>query len=118
MSFRENLHPVVAAAEWEIREQLDLQGIHMQYQYMIILDAHNVDVYGENAKQERHCFELDGPVHQTSEKVKLRDEYLTELLEKRHFKVWHLPYTPPLSLQRRMEIVNFIKSKGFIRTIH
>lgn len=113
MSFREGMKPIIATAEWEVRKALELEGIRMEYQYTIILDAHNVDIYGENAKQEQHCFELDGPVHLTSEKVKLRDEYLTELLEKRHFNVWHLPYTPPLSQKRLTEIVEFIKSKGF-----
>lgn len=113
MSYSGRRNPIIAAAEWEIRKQLSLEGIHMQYQYMIILDAHNIDIYGENAKQERHCFEVNGPIHWKSEKVKLRDEFLKEVLEKRHYHVWPLPYTPPLSIERRTEIVDFIKEKGF-----
>lgn len=113
MSFRERMSPLVSAAEWEIRKHLDLLGVRMQYQKTIILDAHSVDIYGENARQERHCFEIDGPLHHSSEKVKVRDEHITELLEKRGFKVWHLDYTPPLSHERLTEIVNFIQEKGF-----
>ncbi len=113
MGFREGMSPVVSAAEWEIRKQLQLQGVRMQYQKMIILDAHSVDIYGENARRERHCFEIDGPPHRLFEKVKLRGEIVTELLEKRHFKVWHLDYEPPLSQTRLKDIVEFIKGKGF-----
>lgn len=105
--------PIISAAEWEIRKALNLEGIRMQYQEMIILDAHHIDISGVNKKQEFHGFEIDGPVHLTSEKVKLRDEYLDEIFPKRHMNLWHLPYTPPLSIQRRIEIVDFIKEKGF-----
>jgi len=111
MSFRPGLHPIVAAAEWEVRKQLDLKGLKMQYQEMIIIDAHNVDISGVNTKQKFHGFEIDGPVHRTSEKVKLRDEHLDEIFAKRHMNLWHLPYDPPLSIARREEIVNFIISK-------
>jgi very-short-patch-repair endonuclease len=118
VSFRERMSPVISAAEWEIRKQLDLRGVHMQYQKVFIMDAHSVDIYGENARQERHCFEVDGPLHRTSEKVMLRDERVTALLEKRGCKVWHLPYTPPLSQERLTEIVEFIQEKGFCGRLH
>jgi hypothetical protein len=111
MSFHGIPSPTVSAAEWEIRKQLELKGLKMQYQEMVILDAHNVDISGINRKQEFHGFEIDGPVHRIREKVKLRDEFLDEVFARRHLHVWHLPYDPPLSLKRRDEIVDFIFEK-------
>jgi hypothetical protein len=115
MAFRENLHPIVSAAEWDVRSDLDHDHLRMEYQKMVILDAHYFDIFGENRKQEQHFFKIDGPIHLTSEKVKLRDEFLTGKLERRGCKVWHLPYTPPLSLQRRIEMVSFIKEKMLLQ---
>lgn len=115
MAFRDNMHVRVSDAEWVVRQHLDRDNVKLEYQKTFILDAHNVDMFGENAKHERHCFEIDGPPHLTSEKVKLRDEFLADVLEKRGLKVWHLPYVPPLSIQRRIEIVSFIKEKMLLQ---
>jgi very-short-patch-repair endonuclease len=113
MSFREHMSTVVSNAEWLIRQRLsalDVRGLEFQKQF--VLDAHNVDIYGE-LLQSRHVFEIDGPIHFTSEKVKVRDEYVQDWFERRGINVWHLPYTPPLSEKRLAEIVEFIQSKGF-----
>lgn len=115
MAFRANMHVTVSNAEWDIRRDLDRDNVKLEYQKTFILDAHNVDAFGENKDHQRHCFEIDGPIHRTSEKVMLRDEFLTGWLEKRGLKVWHLPYVPPLSIQRRIEIVSFIKEKMLLQ---
>lgn len=113
LSFREAMHPIVAAAEWELRTRLSLMERtgSLEFQKMIILDAHSVDVYGENKKGERHCFELDGPIHRTSEKVKVRDDYVRDLLERRKMCVWPMPYDPPISKRRLQEMVDLIGEK-------
>jgi hypothetical protein len=103
--------PIVAAAEWEIRKELELRGLKMQYQEMIILDAHHVDISGIDKRQQFQGFEIDGPPHRIKEKVKLRDEFLDQIFEKRHMNLWHLPYEPPLSIRRREEIIDFIFEK-------
>jgi very-short-patch-repair endonuclease len=109
--------PVVAAAEWEVRKELELRGLKMQYQEMVIVDAHHVDVSGVDPRQHWHGFELDGPVHRTSEKIKLRDEFLDQWFEKPYMHLWRLPYEPPLSKRRKKEVIDFIFEKMCARSV-
>jgi hypothetical protein len=106
------MHPIVSNAEWDVRidltllrDELEKVGVRMEYQKRITLDETTLDAYAELPNGERHCFLLDGPVHLKSEKIKLRDEYVEQVLTKRHYKIHRYPYMPPLSKEKLEEII-------------
>jgi hypothetical protein len=114
------MHPTVSNAEWDVRidltllrDRLEKASVHMEYQKQIVLDATTMDAYAELSNGEKHCFLLDGPVHLKSEKVKLRDEYVEQVLQKRHYKIHRYPYVPPLSKEKLAEIeADILKALG------
>jgi hypothetical protein len=130
MSFRERMTGTESAADVAIRTPLKKALLKrliinkcpfpplLEFQKTIILEATNVDVLINRMFEHKESIValLDGPVHLESNAVKLRDEYVTNTLERKGYIVKRYPYVPPLSQKKIEEIVASIVDVAYPAT--
>jgi very-short-patch-repair endonuclease len=116
LAYKENMTGTESNADVAIRVPLKKLVPNAQFQKRIILDATNVDVLVDRSAQGWPSIValLDGPVHLTSNAVKLRDELVTNALEQKGIVVMRFPYKPPLSKKQMDEICAKIAARAAV----
>lgn len=104
-NFRERMTGTESTGDLAIRIPLKKLVSKAQFQQVIILEATNADALIDNRAENKPSVAgfLDGPVHLTSNAVKLRDEYVTNALESKGYIVVRYPYRPPLTPKQAEE---------------
>jgi very-short-patch-repair endonuclease len=116
MAYKERMTGTESNADVDIRTPLKKLVPNAKFQKRIILDATNVDVLVDRSAQGWPSIValLDGPVHLTSNKVKLRDENVTNMLESMNLIVMRFPYKPPLRQKQLNEIAAKIAARAAV----
>ena len=108
MSYKQNLHPLVSRAEFEVFKALSLNDLTggMVTQKPIVLKVTVPDFCWPH---KRKVVYLDGRQVHSTDKAEKRDGENDNLLELQGWTVLRLVYDPPLSKQRLLQVVVQIK---------
>jgi len=108
MIYKSRLHPLVSAAEIELFKALSVAGLTtgMVTQDRIILKSTVPDFYWPLKKKVVY---VDGFQVHSKDKALQRDEEINNLLEIQGYDVLRLPYTPPLTKDRKAEMLAAIQ---------
>jgi very-short-patch-repair endonuclease len=108
MSYRERMHPKVSAAEIEVFKALSAEGLTggLLTQKPIILKSTIPDFCWP---LKRKVVFLDGRQVHSSDKAKIRDEEIDNLLELQGWDVLRIVYDPPLTAKSLENVIAQIR---------